>query len=90
MRLGEAMRNLKGGNKALDHFQQAFEMFKKVHPAEHPDVAFAMAELGLAYSDVDDLQNGLAFLQEAEKIHQKLYPDGHPELAKNYYYLGLV
>jgi len=54
----EAGRSHKDGNKTLDHFQQAFEMFKKIRPPEHPDVALAMAELGLAYSDVDDLQTG--------------------------------
>jgi tetratricopeptide (TPR) repeat protein len=67
--------------EALDHFQQALPLYERRLPADHPSVATALDDIGLALAELDDVPQALEYHQRALSIRERVLGVEHPLIA---------
>lgn len=75
-------------DKALEYYEKALAVYKKLHGSEHPKIAIASANIGGLYTQIDLYGDAINNLEAASKIWLTLYPSGHPNLGFVYRSLG--
>ena len=89
-----------GGWRALEHFQQALAMYRKLYPADkfpdgHPELATSLNNMGTVLQFLGRLEGALEHFQQGLVMYRKLYPadkfpDGHTDLARSLNNIGGV
>jgi tetratricopeptide (TPR) repeat protein len=75
-------------DKALEYYEKALAVYKKLHGNEHPKIAIAYTNIGGLYTQIELFGDAINNLEDASKIWLKLYPNGHPNLGFVYRSLG--
>lgn len=75
-------------DKALEYYEKALAVYKKLHGNDHPKIAIANSNIGGLYTQIELYGDAINNLESASKIWLKLYPNGHPSLAFVYRSLG--
>jgi tetratricopeptide (TPR) repeat protein len=75
-------------DKALEYYEKALAVYKKIHGTEHPKIAIANSNIGVLYNQIELFGDAINNLEAASKIWIKLYPNGHPNLGFVYRSLG--
>jgi CHAT domain-containing protein len=75
-------------DKALEYYEMALAVYRKLHASEHPKIAIASSNIGGLYTQIELYGDAINNFESATKIWLKLYPDGHPNLAFVYRSLG--
>lgn len=76
--------------EALDFFDQALQIRKKIYNENHPNVAFVYTNIGRVYAEQDKIEKALDYQGKALNIYQKNYGGKHPEIANIYNLIGSV
>lgn len=75
-------------DKALEYYEKALAVYKKLHGNEHPKIAIANTNIGALYRQIELYGDAINNLEAASKIWQKIYPNGHASLGFVYRNLG--
>jgi tetratricopeptide (TPR) repeat protein len=70
--------------------ERALVLDQRVLGAEHPDVAVALNNLGLALRDLHEPDEARSHLERALKIDEAVYGGEHPHVAVDLTHLALV
>lgn len=76
--------------EALDFFDEALAIRKKIYNEEHPNVAFVYTNIGQVYADQDKPEKALEYQQMALNIYKKNFGDKHPEIASIHNLIGSI
>ncbi|OJJ20790.1 hypothetical protein BKI52_09405 [marine bacterium AO1-C] len=76
--------------EALDFFDQALQIRKKLYKDDHPNVAFVYINIGRVYAAQGKAEKALEDYGKALSIYQKNYGGKHPDIANIYNYIGAV
>jgi CHAT domain-containing protein/Tfp pilus assembly protein PilF len=68
-------------DQALDYYEKALAVFKKVYPSSHPKVASVMVNIGIINRELGFFGDAQNHLESAAKIWRTLEPEGHPNEA---------
>ncbi len=79
--VGQLLRN-KEYDETTTKGHQVVAMYKKLHGAEHPDVANALFNLGMVYKYAGKSGEAVKFLKEALAVRQSLFGEDHPDTAQ--------
>ena len=86
--LGSIYGNLGDHSKALEFKLKALEIWEKVLPPDHPDLAASYNNVGSTYGNLSDHRKALEFKLKALEIRKKVLPPDHPDLATSYNNMG--
>lgn len=75
-------------DKALDYYEKALAIYKKLYGNEHPKIAFVSINSGIIYRERKFYGDAVNNFEDALKIFDKVYPDAHPSKAIALYNLG--
>lgn len=75
-------------DKALEYYEKALAVYRKLHGNEHPKIAIANANIGVLYTQIELYGDAINNLEAASKVWLNLYPNGHPNLGFVYQSLG--
>jgi hypothetical protein len=75
-------------DKALEYYETALAIYRKVHGDQHPKIAIASTNIGVLYTQIELYGDAINNLESASKIWKNLYPDGHPNIGFVYRNLG--
>ena len=87
---GRAKHFQKKYRTALQVFQRSMEIYQKILPATHPDLATLHYHMGLVYQNMENHAKALASHEKALEIRQKSLPSDHADLACSYDELGRI
>jgi tetratricopeptide (TPR) repeat protein len=76
--------------RARDHYQRALELLQRVLPADHPQLASTMNNLGATLVELGELEQGKAALERALASWQRSLGPNHPDVALSLATLGRV
>ncbi|HUE70267.1 MAG TPA: tetratricopeptide repeat protein, partial [Pirellulaceae bacterium] len=79
--VGQLLRSRKYED-AIPKAHQVVAMYKKLHGAEHPDVANALFNLAMVYKHDGQSGDAVKYLKEALKVRQALFGEDHPDTAQ--------
>jgi CHAT domain-containing protein/tetratricopeptide (TPR) repeat protein len=65
-------------DKAIEYYEKALSTYQKIHDANHPKMAIANTNLGIAYNQLKLFGDAINYFETAKKIWEKIYPNGHP------------
>ncbi len=65
-------------DKAIEYYEKALSTYQKIHDANHPKMAIANTNLGIAYNQLKLFGDAINYFEAAKKIWEKIYPNGHP------------
>ncbi len=65
-------------DKAIEFYEKALSTYQKIHDANHPKMAIANTNLGIAYNQLKLFGDAINYFEAAKKIWEKIYPNGHP------------
>ncbi len=68
-------------DKAIEYYEKALNTYQKIHDANHPKMAIANTNLGIAYNQLKLFGDAINYFETAKKIWEKIYPSGHPNLS---------
>lgn len=74
--------------KSLDYYEKALPVYEKLHPGNHPKIALANINIGLAYRNMELYGDAVVNLEKAMSIWDKVYPNAHPSKAFTLFSLG--
>ncbi len=77
-------------DKALEYYEKALSVYKKLHKKEHPKIATASTNIGFVYLRLKLYGDAVNNLENAESIWRQIYPEGHPNQALALVYLGMT
>jgi len=87
--------NISGGHqwlgnyrKAIDYIQEAYNLKSELLGEDHPEVALALQNLGIFYTDIGAFEEGRYFLNQAMKICEDMDIPNQPMLADIYQSIG--
>ncbi|MCB1605775.1 MAG: protein kinase [Xanthomonadales bacterium] len=72
---------------AIEAYERSIELHRQNHAA-HPDLAIALANLGMTYETVGDLPKAVALSAEAAEMQDQVLGKQHPEALLQRYNLG--
>jgi CHAT domain-containing protein/Tfp pilus assembly protein PilF len=78
--LGLAYANI-DNDKALDYYEKALDIYKRIHGAGHPKIAIANINNGLIYRNLELYGDATNNFENALKIWETVYPSSHPTKA---------
>lgn len=73
---------------ALDYYEKALAIYKKLHGTDHPKIAIANTNIGFIYRELVLYGDAVNNLETALKIWEKVYPQPHPSKAFVLFNLG--
>lgn len=65
-------------DKAIEYYEKALNTYKEIHNTNHPKMAIANTNLGIAYNQLKLFGDAINYFETAQKIWEKIYPNGHP------------
>ncbi len=65
-------------DKALEEYSQAMKLLETALPADHPDLARSIHNIGLTYERQGDLEKAIQYFDQAKDIAQRTLSDEHP------------
>ncbi len=68
-------------DKAIDYYEMAAGLYEKLHGKEHPKMAIANTNLGLAYLAIELYGDAINYFESALAIWNRIYPTDHPSKA---------
>ncbi|MDX1905303.1 MAG: tetratricopeptide repeat protein, partial [Thermonemataceae bacterium] len=74
--------------KALYFYQKAFTIYQQSYPENHPKIAVAYANIGIAQKTLKEYVKSEEAFKKALSIWKNMYPEGHPNEAFNLNNLG--
>jgi predicted enzyme related to lactoylglutathione lyase len=77
-------------NKALEFYEKALNIRKKVLGTEHPNTATSYNNIGSTYDSMGDYNKALEFYENALNIREKVLGTEHPDTATSYNNIGGV
>ena len=86
--IGSEFYSLCSFDKALKYGLNALEIFKKVLPTDHPDLASSYNNVGCTYDELGKHEDALEHQLKALEIRKKVLPTDHPDLASSYNNVG--
>ena len=75
---------------AVNNFETALAIWKKLYPGGHPNQASVLAELGATYFKLKNFKAGKSYYQQAVKQYKTSYGQSHPDLAAAFNQLGVI
>ena len=88
--LGLIKRNQGHYKEALISYGKTLEVYQKIYPEDHPDLATAYNNIGQVYNSTGDYVKALEYYQKSLDIYQRTLDSNHPSLAISYNNIGLV
>ena len=82
--IGLLHRDKKEYKTALEYFNQAIEIYKRLLPQPHPDIASFLGNIGLVYEDLSDDDQALICYRRAFEMDKKILPHTHPNLIDDF------
>jgi len=76
--------------EAVNYYEQALSIDKKVYGDQHPKVATRLNNLGLAWYSLGEYKKAIKLYEQALSIGKKVYGDQHPKVATYLNNLGLA
>ncbi|CAF4348036.1 unnamed protein product, partial [Rotaria sp. Silwood2] len=58
----------------------SLEILQKSLPCQHPLIAMALKNMGIAYENKGELQQALVHFEKANAIHRQVLPSTHPDI----------
>ena len=74
--------------EAIQYYEQALSIQKKVSSTDDPNIASTYNQIGQAYMKEKKYIKALAYYEQALAIDKKNLPNNHPDLAASYSNLG--
>jgi tetratricopeptide (TPR) repeat protein len=68
--------------EALDLREQALAVYRRVLPADHPDIAMVMTCTANSYSELGRHAEALQLHEQVLAVRQRMLPVDHPDIAK--------
>lgn len=82
MTLGNSYRALARHAEAERHLAEAVTLGRRLYPAGHPDLAWALNKLARLHEDRGRYAEAGELLRESLLMHRAMHGDEHPEVAK--------
>jgi len=76
--------------KALDYYEAALTLYQELHGEDHPKVAIAHTNMGIAYRQIKLYGDAVNDFEQALAIWNKIYTGSHPAKGFVQYNLGLT
>ena len=76
--------------KALEYYNKALGICKKIYGEEHSDIAMSYDYIGLVYYNLSDYFESLEYYNKALVIRKKLYGEDDSRTAASYVNIGLI
>jgi CHAT domain-containing protein/Tfp pilus assembly protein PilF len=73
---------------ALEYYEKALAIYKKLHGNEHPKIAIASTNIGFIYRELVLYGDAVNNLESSLKIWEKVYSQAHPSKAFVLFNLG--
>ncbi|MBF0550435.1 MAG: tetratricopeptide repeat protein, partial [Deltaproteobacteria bacterium] len=86
--LGIVWRVLGDARLAVEYYQKALEIDRKVFGDGYPEVANNYNNLGLAWQELGDAGRSVAYLEKARDIYLNVFGESHQSVATVYANLG--
>ena len=67
--------------EAVNYYEQALAIGKKVYGDQHPNVAIRLNNLGSAWKSLGEYKKAIKLYEQALAIGKKVYGDQHPKVA---------
>jgi tetratricopeptide (TPR) repeat protein len=67
--------------EALDLREEALAVYRRVLPADHPDIAKAMVALANSRSELGRFTEALDLREQALAVYRRVLPADHPDIA---------
>ena len=68
-------------DRSLDYYEKALATYQQIHRGNHPKLAIANTNIGIAYNQLELYGDAINSFDIAKKIWEQIYPGGHPNLA---------
>ncbi|CAF1162673.1 unnamed protein product [Adineta steineri] len=88
--LGLINQNQGNYKKSIRYYEQGLEIYRKILPANHHNLAISYNNIGLVYDNIGEYEKALSFYEQAIEIYQTNLPADYPSLATSYNNSGLV
>jgi tetratricopeptide (TPR) repeat protein/MinD-like ATPase involved in chromosome partitioning or flagellar assembly len=76
--------------KAIEYYEQALAIRKKVYGEKHPQVASALNNLGEVWNTLGESRKAIEYYEQALAIRERVYGEKHPQVASALNNLGEV
>ncbi len=85
---GWILHDVGDAQKAVEYYEKALKIDRKVYGENHPRVATKLNNLGSAWDALGDSQKAVEYFEKALKIDRKVYGENHPSVATDLNNLG--
>ncbi|MCB1612403.1 MAG: serine/threonine protein kinase [Xanthomonadales bacterium] len=85
--LANALEGLGDAPGAIAAYERSIALHRQIHSA-HPDLATALANLGISYEDAGDLPRAVAMVAEAAQMQAQMLGPQHPQALLARFNLG--
>ncbi len=85
-----ALQYLGEYKKAIEHYEQALDIDKKVYGEEHPKVAIRLNNIGVALQYLGKYKEALGYCEKALKIRMRLLGENHPDTKNVKVGIGII
>ncbi len=75
---------------ALRDYTESLEIWRRVRPADHPDIAMGLTSLGRVHADRREPELAERYYSESHEMLRRAFGEHHPELATGLTNLGSV
>ncbi|CAM4904932.1 unnamed protein product [Rotaria socialis] len=82
--IGLLYRDKKEYKSALEYFNRALDMYKRLLPEQYPDIASCLGNIGLVYEDLLDYDQALVYYHRAFEMDKNILPCAHPNLINDF------
>ncbi|CAF4181542.1 unnamed protein product [Rotaria sordida] len=90
LELGTVYKDIGEYSKAITFYERAIDIYKKMNPPNHPDLASSYNNIGLVYYKMGEYPKALSSYERSLEIKKIALPPNHPDLALSYNNIGLV
>ncbi|CAF4032285.1 unnamed protein product [Rotaria sordida] len=88
--LGTVYKDIGEYSKAITFYERAIDIYRKMNPPEHRNLATAYNNIGLVYDHMGEYSKALTYYEKDLEISLKALPPNHPSLASSYNNIGVV
>jgi len=79
--LGWIYDDIGNARQAIEYYEQALSIRKKIYGDWNPDVATTLNNIGVAWISLGKHKKAMEYCEQALSIRKKLYDDRHPDVA---------